>query len=263
MAKDRHEHSRKSRRGKSGEALNRRIHEYQSVLDLFNATRATAISRDWQLAKALAVIANQIENILDSEREIKVMTPAQLRSLAGARAEALQTRTKMSAVLAAPESCQPNKPPPLPAGVVPQLGGNVGEMAVIIILMMGQDGDLDLNEKMIEVQAQIQAKLAIRAELNQLNQDLIQLLETIEFESDSAETLGLVAINGGYNVLENLQSAMSMLQNMLDSDNEISEMESMQLQMLMDSRSKLLEMASDMEKSMADTNLAIVGNIKQ
>jgi len=48
-----------------------------------------------------------------------------------------------------------------------------------------------------------------------------------------------------------------------DSDNEISEMSSMQLQMLMDARSKLLQTASDMEKSLSDTDMAIIGNIKQ
>ena len=53
------------------------------------------------------------------------------------------------------------------------------------------------------------------------------------------------------------------LQNQLDSDIEISEMGSMELQMLMDMRSKLLQTASAIAKSMADTNEAIAGNIKQ
>jgi hypothetical protein len=60
-----------------------------------------------------------------------------------------------------------------------------------------------------------------------------------------------------------IQAAIQTLQNALDSDNEISEMTSMQLQMLMDLRSELLEAASDIEKSMSDTNMAVVGNIKQ
>jgi len=61
----------------------------------------------------------------------------------------------------------------------------------------------------------------------------------------------------------NTSPVVSTLQNVLDSDNEISEMTSMQLQMLMDTRAKLLQTASDMEKSMSDTDMAIVGNIKQ
>jgi hypothetical protein len=61
----------------------------------------------------------------------------------------------------------------------------------------------------------------------------------------------------------NISAAISSLQNTLGANNEISEMGSMQLQMLMDTRSKLLQTASDMEKSMSDTDMAIVGNIKQ
>jgi len=63
--------------------------------------------------------------------------------------------------------------------------------------------------------------------------------------------------------ISSLQNAQSTLQNDLDSDNEISEMGSMQLQMLMDSRSKLLDTASDIEKTKSDTDNAISGNIKQ
>ena len=61
----------------------------------------------------------------------------------------------------------------------------------------------------------------------------------------------------------NVATAVQTLQNDLDSDEEVSEMTSMRLQMLMDMRSKLLQTASDMEKSLSDTDMAIVGNIKQ
>lgn len=60
-----------------------------------------------------------------------------------------------------------------------------------------------------------------------------------------------------------LASVLNALQNDLDSDNEVSQMSSMQLQMLMDARSKLLQTASDIEKSNSDTAMAIAGNIKQ
>ena len=43
-------------------------------------------------------------------------------------------------------------------------------MAVIIILMMVQDGDRDLQEQMAEAEAQMAAKQALRDLLNQLNQ---------------------------------------------------------------------------------------------
>jgi hypothetical protein len=60
-----------------------------------------------------------------------------------------------------------------------------------------------------------------------------------------------------------LRAILNALQNQLDSDNEISETGSMELQMLMDTRSKLLQTASAIAKSMADTNEAITVNIKQ
>jgi len=58
-------------------------------------------------------------------------------------------------------------------------------------------------------------------------------------------------------------SAAATLQNDLDSDNEISEMTSMQLQMLMDTRSKLLQTVSAIQKAMSDIEGAIAGNVKQ
>jgi hypothetical protein len=73
-----------------------------------------------------------------------------------------------------------------------------------------------------------------------------------------AGLLGGVSSNSGQ-----LTAAMQSLQNTFGSDQETSEMTSLQLQMLMDVRSKLLQTASDMEKSMSDTNMAIAGNIKQ
>ncbi len=59
-----------------------------------------------------------------------------------------------------------------------------------------------------------------------------------------------------------LKQIQNLLQNNLDSENEISEMGIMQLQMLMDARAKLLQTVSNIEKTMSDTETAIVGNIK-
>jgi len=44
--------------------------------------------------------------------------------------------------------------------------------------------------------------------------------------------------------------------------NEISEMTSVRLQMLMDMRSKLLRTVSDIEKTESDTSIAITQNLK-
>ena len=53
--------------------------------------------------------------------------------------------------------------------------------------------------------------------------------------------------SGGNVTPAQLQAIIDQLQDMLDSDNEISEMVSMQLQMLMDAGSKLLELVSHIE----------------
>jgi hypothetical protein len=63
--------------------------------------------------------------------------------------------------------------------------------------------------------------------------------------------------------VNDIGNAETNLQNTVDSENEESEMESMRLQMLMDSRSKLLLVASDIEKAISVTDMGIVGNIKQ
>jgi len=59
-----------------------------------------------------------------------------------------------------------------------------------------------------------------------------------------------------------VQAALSTIHNDLDSMNEISEMTSMRLQMLMDMGSTLLQTASDMEKTESDTSIAITQNLK-
>lgn len=232
------------------ELLRRRLRQYQSILGLFTATRATVVARERQSAKALAVVADQLGDILDSGREIGALTAPRLQTLVAARAQASAIAARIGELMAAQGANGQNNPPPLPAGIVPQFGTDPAALAIIIVLMMVQDGDQDLNEKMAEAQALMQAKQAIRAELNQLAQDLAALQPILQ---DVASEI----------TAQSIQSAVNVLQNDLDSDNEISEMTSMQLQMLMDARSKLLQTASDIEKSMSDTDMAIVGNIKQ
>jgi hypothetical protein len=70
-------------------------------------------------------------------------------------------------------------------------------------------------------------------------------------------------VASGNLTLAQLQAILQELRNELDSLNDLSDMASTELQMLMDLNSKLLQTASDIEKSMSDTNMAIAGNIKQ
>jgi hypothetical protein len=78
--------------------------------------------------------------------------------------------------------------------------------------------------------------------------DAMTQLATISAQVTSAQRLGQMT---------------TTLQQQLDAASDLSEQASVQLQMLMDQRSKLLQTASDIEKSVSDTDQAIVGNIKQ
>jgi len=167
----------------------------------------------------------------------------------------------------------------------------VDALAVIVILEMVQDNDQDLNAQMQNAQAMMQAKQQIRALLNELNQQIAQMQGPSE--KGAGKSTGssapcvtafcrnlpakLSAINAATSRLrkptrlqmpatvntQQLNTIRSELQNTLDSENDLSDQDSTELQMLMDQRSKLLQTASDIEKSKSDADMAIVGNIKQ
>jgi hypothetical protein len=169
-------------------------------------------------------------------------------------------------------------------------GSEAAELAVLVVLEMIQDEDNDLQAQMIETEAQVAAKQSLQAAANILSMDTGTLVSAgaVSNTVDAATPVSagatticaplrqdLAAINRALAegktpmqvpcpaTTSNVASAATTLQNDLDSDNEVSEMTSMRLQMLMDMRSKLLQTASDMEKSLSDTDMAIVGNIKQ
>jgi hypothetical protein len=168
-------------------------------------------------------------------------------------------------------------------------GSEAAELAVLVVLEMIQDEDNDLEAQMIETEAQVATKQSLQAAANILSMDAGTLVSASAANTVDAGTpvsagataicaplrQDLAAINRALAegktpmqlpcpaTTSNVASAVTTLQNDLDSDNEVSEMTSMRLQMLMDMRSKLLQTASDMEKSLSDTDMAIVGNIKQ
>jgi len=187
-------------------------------------------------------------------------------------------------------------------------GGDVADMAVIIILMMVQDSDNDLQEQMMQAQAQLQAKQTLRALINEMLQLQVELASEgysicsptpgtaneitctcslSQFEGETGATCSIpfqvgntcitgvpVDLNPGAAcgtpsgagtvgiTSQQLSSVIAQLQDKLDSDNELSEETVMQLQMLMDERSKLLQTASEIEKSKSDEEQSMVGNLK-
>ena len=109
------------------------------------------------------------------------LTPSNMRGLVGfAQQLAFQERLRPSVsslqlrsrVKAAVSSALPTGSP---VGTSDSLGSDIAEAAVLVILMMVQDGDEDLQKQMAEAQAQMQAKQALRQILGTLDQEMAQL----------------------------------------------------------------------------------------
>jgi hypothetical protein len=162
-------------------------------------------------------------------------------------------------------------------------GSNMAVEAMVLAVLMeaAQDADKDLQTQMQQMQALTKAKGQIRTVLNEMSQPMSALAgsdRSAVCDSQFCRSLPakLAAINASTANLphpsylpvpskvtaEDVANSQAALQNDLDSDNEISEMAQMRIQMLMDRRSKLLETASNIEKSMSDTDAAIVSNLK-
>ena len=109
------------------------------------------------------------------------LTPSNMQGLVGfAQQLAFQERLRPSVsslqlrsrVKAAVSSALPTGSP---VGTSDSLGSDMAEAAVLVILMMVQDGDEDLQKQMAEAQAQMQAKQALRQILSTLDQEMAQL----------------------------------------------------------------------------------------
>ncbi len=172
-------------------------------------------------------------------------------------------------------SSQPGPPAPL------LNDGDIAAIAVVVIMMMVQDSDSDLQQQMQNANAMMQAKQQIRSLLDQMNQDLAAgkasprneacttafcrslPAKLAQIAASSSKLPHPIHLRAPANMTwQQLAALQSQTNQALDSANEISEMGSMRVQMLMDARTKLLQAASDMEKSMSDTDMAIVGNLK-
>jgi hypothetical protein len=175
-----------------------------------------------------------------------------------------------------------NPSPDSEAGPGMPQDGDVAAMVVIVILQMVQDGDTDLQAQMEQAQAQMQAKQALRALIDSLNQAMATLQKSagpaaVCTSSPCRSLLSqLAAVNAaGANLArpirilppQNLTYAQfaalrSEATQALDGVDEVSAATSTEIQLLMDTRSKLLQMASDIAKTKSDTDMAIVANLK-
>jgi hypothetical protein len=161
-------------------------------------------------------------------------------------------------------------------------GADVAAVIAIVMLEMVHDGDSDLQAQMEQAQAQMQAKQALRSLLNSLNQAMASmqgknsatavctsspcrsLLSQLAAVNAAGESLAqpiriLPPRNLAYAQFTTLQAQANQA---LDGVNETSETTAKQIQLLMDMRTKLLQIASNIEKTNSDTQMAIVANLK-
>lgn len=236
--------------------------------------------------------AAQIETALTRRRlyrrfvYLRLVAPSAVKDWARQEARALEGETApdLDALRAA---ARLRFAPTLPAPAANALeldpaAGAVAVLAWLVLMELVEDEQQDLQAKMAEAQQLMQAKAALR-----------QLLEAVfEQEAGAADASPGAIVPASFAALLSrelaaigketaalpfplvvtptaeltfgaLASIEAQLAEALDAMNELSEMSSIELQMLMDARTKLLETASDIEKSFTDTDIATVANLKQ
>jgi hypothetical protein len=163
----------------------------------------------------------------------------------------------------------------------PLAQSDIDAMVEIVLAEAASDQESDLQQAMSEVQAQTKAKDALRQILEEANAEAAasggknasarcetprckQLEQQIPELNQLLEHAGVratVKIQGTMTYGQ-LKGAAQALQNAQNSLGDISQTSQMQLQMVMDQRTKLLEALSNIEKKQSDTSQSILANLK-
>ena len=169
-----------------------------------------------------------------------------------------------------------------PGGPVgPGGGADVDAMVTVVMMEIAQDDENDLRQQMQQMQAQTQAKDALRKLMEEISaaeaaaqkrntgaECATPFCRSLPSSLANVNAIGSrltqpfhlqTPANLTYGQLAALQAQTNQS---LDSLNDMSESAQMRLQMLMDQRSKVLEIASNIEKKLSDTSDAIVVNMK-
>jgi hypothetical protein len=159
--------------------------------------------------------------------------------------------------------------------------GDINALVAIVMMQTLNDSEKDLQNMMSQMQTITDAKQKLRDLLTQTQLE-IKSNETTDAKETCQTALckSLPATVGEISsatanlqkpvrifipakpTFADLRTLPGQLQSNLDSLNDISQAQQMKLQMLMDQRSKLIETMSNLMKTMADTNSAIIQNIK-
>jgi hypothetical protein len=167
----------------------------------------------------------------------------------------------------------------LGAGALPA-GADIEAVAFLVMMQATQDMDKDLQAIMAEVKAMTNAKQKLRDLINLVNKDVADhggkpdapclppgcASLASELKGLSASTAGLqrpVRLSAPARpTYANLRALQGQLKQNLDSMSEMSETESLRLQMMMDRRSKFMAALSNIMKKMSDTSGSMVQNMK-
>jgi hypothetical protein len=156
---------------------------------------------------------------------------------------------------------------------------DIEAVAFIVMMQATNDMDKDLKAIMDEVKSMTAAKAKLRDLINQVNKDVANNAEqdapclTPLCRSLPSQLSQLAAMTANLEkpvrmqvpphvTFANLQSLEDQLKQQLDSMNELSEMTSLRLQMMMDRRSKFISTLSNIMKKISTTQDTLVQNLK-
>ena len=158
---------------------------------------------------------------------------------------------------------------------------DIEAMALIVLMEATQDNQSDLQSVMEQMQKENEQKQQLRRLIDEINKAAAGLSANLKSQTCRSEFCNsLPAREAALNALsgstgkpvrlqaqanpsfEQLTALKSQANDALNSMNDVSETQALELQMAMDRRSKLLEMMSNIEKAISDTDSSIVQNLK-
>lgn len=158
---------------------------------------------------------------------------------------------------------------------------DIEAMVFIVLTEATNDQNKDLENTMNEAQSETKAKAELRGELEIVNAEMAasanqkptspcatprcaSIVQGLgQIQAATASTRHPLRYNVAARITyAQLRQIQQQLQSDLSSTNELSEMQSMRLQMLTDQRSKLVDTLSNVMKKLSDTSDAIVQNMK-
>jgi len=208
------------------------------------------------------------------EQQARVEAQRPAPDLAGLRS---QIRSRFAASLASPQPA--NRQVPGMTGL--PAGADIEAVAFIVLMQAANDMDQDLQQIMAQMKAETAAKQKLRDLQNQLNHEVASANgnmskqpcrtatcaalpgELKQLAAATAQTKHPIRVTTPANAsYAQIQQLVTEMNNELDSLGDMSEQDQLQLQMLMDRRSKFEETISNVMKSQQDTAGSIVSNLK-